>query len=290
MRILLAIIHYFAAEADPKHSSVDAAGMATRRAVTRGVIERYRGLFGRPAALEMASRTIHRLPGGGDTLDIAIITMPGCSLLDGDFLARHAVRAVEVRPENPRMLGFFAHELFARLRGAYDMFAFSEDDLLPADPDLFAKAAWFAARSGGRRVLSPNRFEWNAQGRAIKTYIDGDLGPKMIDPLIALHRDDDAITLEAFDRPRTFRRARNPHAGFFAITQAQLGHWMRQPHWLDRNCGFVSPLESAATLGLAQAFPIYKPFGSSAAFLELEHADTRYSSFDWPMAPGGLGG
>jgi hypothetical protein len=100
--------------------------------------------------------------------------------------------------------------------------------------------------------------------------------------------DQDTIEDIVFDRPRTFRRARNPHSGFFAITQAQLGYWMRQPHWLDRDVSFVSPLESSATLGIAKTFSIYKPFGASLAFLELEHLTRSFSVLDLPVGPDAL--
>lgn len=283
MRILLAIVHYFAAEDGARHSSLKAEQRDSRRDAVQRTIEGYRGLFDRPALLDLEVHRILRLPDRGDTLDIALVTVPGCALPDDAFLARHRVTRIEVRPDNPRYLGFHVHELFARLRGAYDMFAYSEDDLLPADPDLFAKIGWFAGQAGGRRVLQPNRFEWDAGGRAIKTYVDGDLPMKWIGPILEHGpADDNEVALEAFGRPRIFRRARNPHAGFFAITQGQLGHWMRQPHWGSRNAGFVSPLESAATLGVARTFAVYKPAGSAASFLELQHLDLRFARLDWP--------
>lgn len=282
MRILLAIVHYFAAEDGARHSSLKADQRESRHAAVMRMIEGYRALFDRPAMLDLEVHRILQLPDSGDTLDIALVTVPGCSLPDDAFLARHRVTRIEVRPDNPRMLGFHVHDLFARLRGAYDMFVYSEDDLLAVDPDLFTKVAWFAGRSGGRRVLSPNRFERDAQGVAIKTYVDGDLPMKWIGPILEHGpADENEVVLEAFGRPRSFRRARNPHSGFFAITQGQLGYWMRQPHWGSRNSGFVSPLESAATLGVSRTFALYKPSGSSAAFLELEHLDLRFARLDW---------
>lgn len=290
MRILLALVHYFKAEADPRHASVNGALQTARRQRAQAVVEAYRGLFDRPATIDIESKRFQRGPGGGDELDIAVLTVPGCSLLDDPFLDRHRAVRIEVQPDNPRMLGFHVHELFARLRAEYDLFCYSEDDLRPTDPDLFAKLVWFAGETGGQRVLAPNRYEWNPAGAAIKTYIDGDLRGGFVDPLLAYRPDVDAIQLSALGRSRSFRRARNPHSGFFGVTQAQLGHWMRQPHWLDRDCSFVSPLESAATLGLAKTFPVFKPFAASAGFLELHHLDTRFSSLDLPWESQGLAG
>jgi hypothetical protein len=123
---------------------------------------------------------------------------------------------------------------------------------------------------------------------AIKTYVDGDLRAGFIDPLLNRLPDQETLVDEALGRTRTFRRARNPHSGFFAVTQAQLGYWMRQPHWLDRDVSFVSPLESAATLGIAKTFSIYKPFGAALSFLELEHMTRSFSGLALPVRPDAL--
>lgn len=289
MRVLVAIVHYFAGEDDPRHSSTDARRREERTGVVGTVVDGYRGLFGRPATIDIAAKRFEPGPGGGDEVDIALVTVPGCSLLDEAFCRRRGVTRIERRPDNPRMLGFHAHELFAAHAHAYDLFVFTEDDLRPADPWLFAKIADFNARHGDGRVLSPNRFEWNPGAGAIKTYVDGDLREGFVAPLLAHVSDVDMLHGRAHGRPLLFRRARNPHSGFFAVTQGQLRHWMRQPHWLDRDCGFVSPLESAATLGLAKTFAVFKPFAAAAAHLEIEHLDRRFSAMKLPWAEGGVG-
>jgi hypothetical protein len=95
--------------------------------------------------------------------------------------------------------------------------------------------------------------------------------------------DEDTLYGSPFGRTGVFQRARNPHSGFYALTRDQLSYWMSQPHWLDRDCSFVSPLESAATLGIAKTFSIYKPFGASSGFLEIEHLDDRFSTMNLPV-------
>ena len=47
-----------------------------------------------------------------------------------------------------------------------------------------------------------------------------------------------------------FESPRNPHAGCFVLSRNQLQHWTQQPHWQDGDSSWVSPLESAATLGI----------------------------------------
>lgn len=285
MRILVALVHYFAGEQNPRHSSTNAARRDERAGVVRATIDSYRGMFGPPAILDIAGPRFIAGVGTGDEIDIALITVPGCSLVDDDFCRARGVTKLEYRPQNPRMLGFYAHELFAELHSRYDMFAFTEDDLRVSDPMLFAKIAWFNHVHGDRRLLQPNRFEWNGAGPGIKTYVDGDLPRAVIDPLLARVPDQDGLALDALGRSWTLRRALNPHSGFFAITQTQLGLWMRDPHWLDRDCSFYSPLESSATLAVAKSFSIYKPFAASAGFLELQHLDSRFTTMNLPRVP-----
>ena len=52
--------------------------------------------------------------------------------------------------------------------------------------------------------------------------------------------------------------------------------WAAQPYFLDRSKDFVSPLESAATLGIMRTFRIYKTTPECADFLEVQHYGVRY--------------
>ncbi len=65
------------------------------------------------------------------------------------------------------------------------------------------------------------------------------------------------------------------------LSRAQAQHWVKQPHFFDLDCSFVSPLESAGSLSLLKTFSIYKPL-LPADFLEVEHQDQKFSSYDWP--------
>jgi hypothetical protein len=48
------------------------------------------------------------------------------------------------------------------------------------------------------------------------------------------------------------------------------------------DCSFISPLESAATLGLLKTFSIYKP-ALPMHHLEIEHLDTKFSKMNLPL-------
>jgi hypothetical protein len=195
------------------------------------------------------------------------------------------VRLYDAKLDNPRMLGFTAHRLFADARNLYDVFAFSEDDLRLTGSDMIQRILAFQDDHGWRRVLFPNRFEFNPRGPALKTYIDGMLRPGLLAPFEAALPDERFLKGRQGARPITFQRATNPHCGFFALTAEQLAHWMAQPQFGDQDCSFISPLESAATLGILKTFPIYKPFGRDMGWLEIEHLDTRFSGMNLPGRP-----
>jgi hypothetical protein len=55
-----------------------------------------------------------------------------------------------------------------------------------------------------------------------------------------------------------------------------MARWAAQPDFLQRERAFVGPLESAATLGIARHFRVYKPERTNASFLELRHIHNRY--------------
>jgi len=280
MRVLLAIAHYFRPEEGSTHSSTDAHRRDQRAAALRSAIDSWRGTLGATTALNIEHKRFEHLRGAVDGLDIAVLTNGTDHLLDAEHARARGVRHITVQLDNPRMLGFAARRLFADARNGYDLFCYSEDDLRLTDPGFVAKIAAFQDAFGWRRLLMPNRFEWNPKGPTLKTWIDGDLRPGATERWRAPLPDEDFLRLG----PTTFRRAPNPHSGFHAVTAVQLAHWMRQPHFAENDVAFVSPLESAATLGVLKTFPIYKPFGPDAGFLEIEHLDTRFSAMSLPRA------
>lgn len=283
MRALLALVHYFKAEEGSTHSSTDAHRRDQRAAVLRRVIDSWRGSLGPTTTLNIETKRFDRLRGAVDGLDIVVVTNGTDHLLNDDFARARGVRHVKAQVDNPRMLGFAAHRLFAETRNAYDLFCYSEDDLRIADPGFIDRLRAFQDAFGWKRLLMPNRFEWNPAGPTLKTWIDGDLRPGATQAWRDALPDEDFLRLPMPGRaPVVFRRAMNPHAGFFALSAPQLAHWVRQKHFLDLDCAFISPLESAATLAVMKTFPIYKAFGPDAGFLEIEHIDNRFSSMKLP--------
>jgi hypothetical protein len=282
MRILLAIAHFFRAEEGSNHSSTDAHRRDQRAIAIRSVIDSWRGHYGAVSSINVWQKKFEPMAGVADQLDIIVLVNGENHLLDAEYCRSRGVRLYDAKLDNPRMLGFTAHKLFADARNIYDVFAFSEDDLRPTGGDLVPRILAFQDDFGWRRVLFPNRFEWNQRGPALKTYIDGMLRPGLLAPFETTLPDERFVKGRQGARPLSFQRATNPHCGFFALTAEQLAHWVAQPHFGDQDCSFISPLESAATLGILKTFPIYKPFGRNMGWLEIEHLDTRFSGMNLP--------
>lgn len=277
MRVLVAVVHYFKAEEKPRHSSTDANRQAERAAAVRNVIDAWRGHVGPSSMMNVHPHRYERVRGPAAELDIAIITSGDDHLLDAEHANTSRLRVVRATVDNPRMLGFAAHKLFADNRHNYDLFVFSEDDLRPTDGSLIKKVVAFNDAFGDKRVLLPNRYEWNLKGPAYKTFIDGDLRPDVIAKYEQSLPDELFLRQMIGSQSIVYRRATNPHSGFFAITSQQLAYWMAQPHFLDLDCSFVSPLESSASLGVMKTFSVFKSWGADMGWLEIEHLDHRFT-------------
>lgn len=282
MKALLAIAHFYRAEENSTFSSTGQASRDDRAAGVRRVIEAWRGHYGDATVLNIGRKAYEPLAGAEQALDIVVLVRGDDHLLDADFCAQHRARIVSVSTDDPRMLPFAAHTLFADARQAYDMFVYSEEDLRPADGLLLAKIARFSESFGWRRVVMPNRYEWNLGAPTLKTFIDGDLRAGLTQPYFDALPDEPLLRQRVLAREVTYMRARNPHSGIFAVSAAQLAYWVQQPHFNDLDCSFVGALESAATLGVMKTFPIYKPYGRDMGWLEVEHLDNKFSQINLP--------
>jgi hypothetical protein len=181
------------------------------------------------------------------------------------------------------MLPFGSYQIFERESNNYDWFVYSEDDLLLTDSLFFIKQKIFQDEFGFKRVLQPNRFELNVRGPRFKTYIDGDQSEIFYKSSIKNLPDEDLLFQKINSDKIEYRRARNPHSGFFCLSGEQLKYWMSKDYFLNLDCSFVSPLESAATLGILRTFAIYKP-EPNRGFLEIEHMDNKFSSLPLKIA------
>ncbi len=285
MRVLLTIAHYFKAEAHEgkiKYASTDPAQRQQRAKTLGRTLFNWVAHQGPTSVLNIEKRAFDNRPGPITGLDIVIVVQGDNHLVGGATFHGQNVTVERTEIEDPRLLGFECHRVMAERAGDYDLFCYSEDDLLSHDPLFFLKIAAFQQAFGPMRTIMPNRFEINMKGPSFKTYVDGPIRSKALAPFHAALPDDAALDGAALLGAPLFERATNPHSGFFAISADQLAYWRTKPWFLNRDINFIGPLESAATLGMLQTFAIYKPAARSLGWLQIEHLDHKFSIHDFP--------
>jgi hypothetical protein len=282
MRLLFAIPHFFDRAGGARHGSLAADPTPRLQALTNSLAA-IQQLFGRPqCVIDIARRTTtpaNQLT--ALTADVVVCTTGGKHLLDRVALGAGYFTHLATTAE-PRLLGFECHAaLRDRLGAGYDYYCYLEDDLFIRDPLFFVKLRWFADRFGEEALLMPNRYEVARDRIVHKAYVDGPIRERASaafqDVSVAPELEAEALGLRLL-----FRRVTNPHSGAFFLTAAQMAAWAAKPYFLDRDTSFIGPLESAATLGVARTFRVYKPAAETAAFLELEHPGTGFLTLITP--------
>ncbi len=281
-RILLVIAHFYRPQEKSIYSSTNPAARGQRRASLEQVLLAWRAHYGETATINIEHKKCEIHSAGRFALDIRILVHGDHHLLDEKLLGTFSAKAVRVEVEDPKMLPFAAHRHMADNARAYDWYVYSEDDLVLHDGEFFARQQWFRDTFGPMRLLQPNRYETNPRGTRCMTFIDGDLRPHLTAPWFEKVDGEMALAAQWPTGLLEFRRARNPHSGFFALTRDELAHWAAQPHFLDLDCSLVGPLESAATLAMLKTFPIYKAYGDSQGFCQIEHLDRKFSNLRLP--------
>jgi len=272
MRILLAIVHYWNPEGGGEHASLRPDPAPRIEAFQQQLLALQR-LGTRQAQLSIAA--MEAQPANQalqHQIEIKVITDGEHHILDCVAEPYKGLfQMVITQPKTGKHLGFEAQKFLAsRLDQGYDMYGYMEDDLVVHDPWFFRKINWFREQVGDDCLLLPHRYELYPEPHAVdRFYIDGPMHDNELKQIIA-----DPVPALAADWPggkMFFESPANPHAGCFFLGAGQLLHWLRHPSWQDGDCSWVSPLESAATLGIAKTFRLFKPSMVQAAWLELQH-------------------
>lgn len=274
MRILFAIPHYFTHADQPNYGS-ERTWPETRARVVRTCIASLWQTFSQGQALTDGRNKRFRPANPRLAAEIAVVlcTTGENHLLP--YLTGSAFHHVPTDAED-RHLGFECHRVLRDGLGQYDYFCYLEDDLRLADPLFFAKLAWFNAQYGEAFALQPNRFEVVEEPAPYKLYIDGNPGDAVTIAVTQPAGGQPRLSAPVMGRPIAFQRVANPHSGCFFLNAKQFARWAGQPGFAEPSSAFAGPLESAATLGLARHFRVYKPARENAGFLEIEHLDHRY--------------
>jgi hypothetical protein len=275
MRILFTLAHFYNPSSKAKHGSQKKSPQLRIQALTQ-CLTNLNQLFGKSqCTIDIARRSA--FPSNqpqSHELDLVICTTGNYHLLEQLSLPHHFYKHHPTKAE-PMLLGFEAQSVLRDCLGKYDYYCFLEDDLILHDPWFFIKLAWFTDLSGDSNLLQPNRYEASTYNLVNKAYIDGDLAPRVTAKFQNV-AEKPKLLGKIMNQNITFCRAANPHSGCYFLNNRQMHHWVKQPHFLDRDTSFVGPLESAATLGIMRTFKIYKPAPTNASFLEIQHFGTAF--------------
>ena len=277
MKILVAIVHHWNPDGGGRHASLRPNPQPRTQALQEQLIS-LRRLATRQGAIDMgvmevtdANQSIRHV------FDIRIVTDGEHTVLGRLPVEIREMVNEEVRiPPTPKHLGFEAQKLLAEnVDTDFDLLVYLEDDLLIDDPYFFHKIYSFTQQLGPECLLLPHRIELGPYPHLVdKLFIDGPvpkeeqkrLIPSPPPPLAVQHPFGQVF----FESPK------NPHAGCFVLTPDQMRIWMKDPSWQDGDCSYVSPLESAATLGIMKVFRLYKPALPCASWLEIRHWGTSF--------------
>lgn len=277
MRILLAIVHYWNPQGGGQHQSLRADPQPRLEALQQQLLCLRRLGLGQ-SMLHMQDRAVYPANDAfRHSIDVKVITDGEHHVLDRLSEPYQACfEHVPTQPPNGRLLGFECQRVLAdNLSANYDLYGYLEDDLLIHDPCFFQKIHWFSALMGPQCLLLPQRLEFSpVPHRVDRFYIDGPIAEADLRPLVPqagpVRLVQWAGTHIAFEPPL------NPHAGCFFLSKDQLSCWVEQPWWQDGDTSFISPLESAATLGIAKTFELFKPCLTHAGWLEVQHYGTSF--------------
>lgn len=275
MRLLVVIPHYFYPQGTHARHASGKPNAAARVQALAACISALHVHFGTPQhSIHIGARRV--IPSNAPyTLNIVICTTKNRHVLNHLPLPPGLFTHQPVQTE-PLYLGFACHQILRENLGQYDYYAYLEDDLIVQDALLLDKILWFRTQAGVESVLQPNRYEASLTAAARKTYIDGDLRPEVTAPFQDVTQTPH-LSAQFLGKTWHFERALNPHAGCFFLDEEQLSQWVARPEFGQPSGEFISPLESAATLGLMRVFKVYKPARPNANFLEIQHSGNQFA-------------
>lgn len=271
MKILITIPHYYNATTESIHGSGKKDPQPRIHALSACLFNIF-SLFGtsqrmidiqNKKAISVNNNLMH-------DIDIVICTANNKHLLEHLNVPKSFYRHHQATLEDPKFLGFECRKILGENLGKYDYYSFMEDDLIINDPLFFEKIKWFNEGTESINLLQPNRYEISSRGRVLKAYVDGDIRREATENYQNINEFSHLHT-NFLGQKIVFQRPLNPHSGCYFLSQKQMEYWANQPHFLDMEAGFISPLESSATLGIMKTFRVYKPIPKNASFLEIQH-------------------
>ena len=279
MRILVAVVHHWKPSGNARHASLRDDFRPRKLALEKQLLA-LRHLCPIQGTIDFSSMHFKPVNSAlGHVIDIKLITDGNNSVIEHlDEPYKNLFEEIPTNPKTSMHLGFEAQSFLAtQLDKGYHLYCYLEDDLIINDPLFFHKIVWFNQELGDQKLVLPHRYESFERPYAIqKFYIDG---PTVPNDLARLIPDPPAPLAAGTPAGRIlYESPSNPHSGCFFLTNSQLKFWKDQSTWQDGDISYISPLESAATLGITKNFTLYKPTLPYAAWLEIEHWGTGFMS------------
>lgn len=279
MKILLVIVHYWKPEPGGHHQSLRVDPLPRLQALQNQLLSLQR-LGPHQSLLHMDDKAVYPANQAfRHSIDIKVITDGSNHLLDQlPPSYANCIEHISTSPIGPRYLGFEAQKILAsHLPHQYDYYAYMEDDLIIHDPCFFDKIRWFSDLMGSHSLVLPQRFELTPNPHLVnRFYIDGPISETDLRPLIPTPGPVRLVQWTGAEI--AFEPPLNPHSGCFFLSHEQLSLWVQHPCWQDADVSFISPLESASTLGIAKVFSLFKPCFTHAGWLEIQHFGTCFHS------------
>lgn len=271
MKILVTIPHYYNATNNNIHGSGGKNPLPRIHALSACLFNLHSIIGNSQTIIDIFNKeAIKSNQKTANEIDIIICTTEDKHLLNQIKLPAYFFKNHQCQLDNPKNLGFECQKILKENLGKYDYYCFMEDDLIIHDPLFFEKTKWFNNETESTTLLQPNRYEVSASGNVLKSYVDGDIRPAATKIFQNVNKIPE-INKEFLGQNYIFKRPYNPHSGCYFLSQKQMEYWASQPHFLDMDASFISPLESSATLGIMKTFKIYKPAVQNANFLEIQH-------------------
>src|SRR5262249_7675420 len=152
------------------------------------------------------------------------------------------------------------------------------DDIAIFDPMFFQKRRAFDSNFPAHALLQPNRYAVRPDSAIQKLYVDYRISSRVTSGYQNLE-DTPLLRLPLMNEAFEFARTRDPCAGCFLLSAAQLVLGVHSPAYAAGDIWYVGPLHSAATLSIIKSFRVYKPVLKQAWFLEVLHTSPRWIPF-----------
>ena len=203
-------------------------------------------------------------------IDICICTYKDFHLLDMIDIPKYKYHRIDVNTSSPIYLEFGCLKVLKNNLNHYDYNCLLEDDLVINDSYFFNKLSWFEDTFGIDCLLQPHRYIINQYPRFTKVYCDPELQKSLMRRWVNFNS---KLNLEAIylNKKIKFIKSTNPHSGSFFLSSRQFEHMVNEKSYGIPTAEFISPIESAATLGIMKSFNVYKTVQEDNNFFEIEH-------------------